>query len=59
MSSDAESEVYEPTYRERDVDHTLDDHEQRINRLEKAVLVGFGYGLAEGSQLITEISQFI
>lgn len=50
---------YQPTYRQQDVDHTLEDHEQRIGRLEKAVLVGIGYGLAEGYEIIEIITGFI
>lgn len=58
MSSD-DPTVYEPTYRQQDVDNTLDDHEIRISRLEKAVLIGIGYGLAEGSQLIVDMTRLI
>jgi len=36
------------SYRERDVDETLDDHDRRLSRLEKVALVGVGYGIAEG-----------
>lgn len=50
---------YEPTYRQQDVDNTLEDHEHRIGRLEKAVLVGIGYGLAEGYNIVEAISTFI
>lgn len=47
------------SYREKDVDSTLTEHETRIGRLEKAALIGIGYGLAEGSVLITEASSLI
>ena len=50
---------YEPSYREKDVDNTLEEHDTRISRLEKIALVGVGYGLAEGSTFITDIAQFI
>lgn len=56
MGSAMSAEEYHPTYREQDVDDTLDDHEQRISRLEKAALVGIGYGLAEGYNLVEAIT---
>lgn len=56
MSSDAESDVYDPSYRQKSVDTTLDQHERRISRLEKVALITVGYGIAEGSQIVTDIS---
>jgi hypothetical protein len=53
MSSDGSADGL--TYRERDVDDTLDDHEGRISRLEKVALVGVGYGLASGANIITDV----
>lgn len=50
---------YQPTYRQQDVDDTLDEHDRRLSRLEKAVLVGFGYGLAEGYEIIEIITGLI
>lgn len=47
------------SYREQGVDDTLDEHEHRIKRLEKIALVGIGYGLAEGSNIVTDLVQFI
>jgi len=47
------------SYRERDVHDTLSDHEQRISRLEKAALVGFGYGLASGAQIVQQFAPFL
>jgi hypothetical protein len=52
MSSDGSADGL--TYRERDVDDTLDDHESRISRLEKVALVGVGYGLASGANIVTD-----
>jgi len=49
---------YEPTYREQDVDETLDNHDTRLSRLEKVALLGIGYGLAEGNQLIQAVFGF-
>jgi hypothetical protein len=49
---------YDPTYREQDVDETLDDHEYRIGRLEKGGLIVAGYGLSEGWAIVTDIMQF-
>lgn len=40
------------TYRERNVDDELDDHESRISRLEKAFLIGVGYVLADQDVLL-------
>lgn len=56
MSMASEEETYEPTYRQQDVDHTLSDHERRITRLEKVALLGVGYGLAEGSNIVTQFA---
>jgi len=53
------AEEYHPTYRQQDVDATLDDHDQRISRLEKAFLVGIGYGLAEGYNIVEAVTTFI
>lgn len=39
------------SYREQDVDKTIDDHDRRISRLEKAGLIALGWGIAESSQL--------
>lgn len=55
-SEQADADGYEPTYRQQDVDRTLDDHERRIGRLEKAALIGIGYGLAEGGSLVTQLA---
>jgi hypothetical protein len=55
----AADEEYHPTYRQKEVDTTLDDHETRIGRLEKAFLVGMGYGLAEGYNIVEAVSGFI
>lgn len=43
------------SYRERDVVETLDEHDRRINRLEKAGLIGMGYALAQGGDLATAL----
>ena len=50
---------YRPTYRQQDVDDSLDDHDTRISRLEKFALLVVGYGIAEGGNIVTEIAQFI
>lgn len=52
-------DTYEPTYRQKNVDSTLAEHDTRISRLEKMALIGFGYGVAEGSQIITDVAQFL
>lgn len=54
-----DSATYDPTYREQEVDSTLQDHDVRISRLEKVALIGIGYGIAEGSNIVTDIAQFI
>lgn len=59
MSSDPRDMSYDPSYRQKDVDSTLGDHEYRINRLEKLALIVGGYGLAEGSNIVTDLVQFI
>jgi len=47
------------SYRQRDVDDTLDEHDNRISRLEKAALIGAGYGLAEGSKFVTDVTSLV
>lgn len=59
MAAMSTNDRYEPTYRQQDIDDTLDSHETRIGRLEKISLVGIGYGLAEGSTIVTDLVQFI
>jgi hypothetical protein len=54
----SEETSYDPTYREQDVDETLDNHDTRLSRLEKVALLGIGYGLAEGNQLIQAVFGF-
>lgn len=44
-------EGYEPSYRQQDIDDTLDEHHTRIRRLEKGALVVLGYGIAQGSEI--------
>lgn len=53
------SESYEPTYRQRDVDDTLDNHDTRLSRLEKIALIGAGYGLADGWNIVESLVQLI
>lgn len=43
MAMSAKEEGYQPTYREQDVDDTLDNHDTRLSRLEKAAFIGAGY----------------
>lgn len=52
----SDTSVEDLSYRENDVDQTLDEHDRRISRLEKIALIGIGYGLAEGSAFITDIT---
>lgn len=47
------------SYRERDVDDTLDNHDRRITRLEMAGLVALGWGIAESSQLTDALLSLI
>lgn len=44
--------AYEPSYRQEDVDTTLEDHERRITRLEKVALVAAGYLVADGADIV-------
>lgn len=53
------SSQYERSYRERDVDETLDEHDYRISRLEKVALMGIGYGIATGAEAVTQVTQFL
>lgn len=57
--SSSSAESYEPSYREEDVDNTLEKHHTRIRRLEKAMLLAAGYGLAEGGNLATQLMGLI
>jgi len=50
---------YEQSYRERDVDERLDDVEHRITRLEKAALIGLGYAIASGADIVVEMTKLI
>jgi len=50
---------YEPTYRERDVDETLDEHEQRLTRLEKLSFIILGYIAAEAPDIAATVMGFI
>lgn len=50
---------YDPTYRQRDVDDTLEDHDSRISRLEKGALVGLGYALATAPEVVGQVMQFL
>jgi hypothetical protein len=59
MKMASDSSQYERSYRERDVDETLDDHDYRISRLEKIALVGFGYALASGANIATHITSIL
>lgn len=59
MSSEDAPTAPRLSYREQDVDETLDEHAARIGRLEKVALIGMGYGLAEGSNIVTDLVQFI
>lgn len=59
MSSEDASVDSRLSYREKGVDDTLDEHDARIKRLEKVALVGIGYALAEGSNIVTDLAQFI
>lgn len=51
MSNEANS----LSYRERDQDATLEEHEQRITRLETAGLIVGGYMLNDGANFVVEI----
>lgn len=46
------------SYRERDVDETLDDHEARITTLERAKLLGIGYLLSEAPNIAGTVIGF-
>lgn len=59
MSSEDAPAPARLSYREREVDNTLDDHEIRISRLEKVSLVVVGYALAEGGSLVNDIIQLV
>lgn len=58
MIASERAESYDPSFREQSVDDALDDHDTRIRRLEKAALLGAGYGIAEGGNLVTELLGF-
>jgi hypothetical protein len=40
------------TYREQAVEDALDEHDRRISRLEKALLIAMGYVLADQDVLL-------
>jgi hypothetical protein len=46
------SEQPQLTYREQAVEEELDDHDRRISRLEKSLLIAVGYVLADQDVLI-------
>lgn len=43
------------SYREQAVEEELDDHDRRISRLEKALLIAVGYVLADQNVLLDPI----
>jgi hypothetical protein len=43
------------TYREKAVEEELDDHDRRISRLEKALLIAVGYVLADQGVLLDPV----
>jgi len=43
------------TYREQAVEDTLDEHDRRISRLEKALLIAMGYVLADQDVLLDAV----
>lgn len=43
------------SYREKVVEEELDDHDRRISRLEKALLIAVGYVLADQNVLLDPI----
>jgi len=47
------------SWRERDVDEKLDDHEQRITTLERAKLLGMGYLLAKAPEIAASLGGVI
>jgi hypothetical protein len=49
----------ELTYREQDVDETLDDHDRRISRLEKLALLAVGYVTADAPDVVRELSTLL
>jgi hypothetical protein len=49
------SEQPQLTYREQAVEEELDDHDRRISRLEKALLIAVGYVLADQNVLLDPI----
>lgn len=51
--------AYEPTYRQEDVDETLDNHDTRLSRLEKVALIAAGYGLADGWNIVGSLIQLV
>ena len=52
-------ESYDPSYRQSNVDTTLEDHETRITRLEKIALIGFGYLVADGAEIVSTFSSLL
>jgi len=56
--SNASGTDHELPYRERHVDETLDDHEQRITSLERGKLLAIGYILAEAPSIVASLSGF-
>lgn len=47
------------TYRERDVDKTLDDHERRLSRLEIGAIFAAGYVVADAPDVVAALLQFV
>jgi len=43
------------TYREQAVEDALDEHDRRISRLEKALLIAIGYVFAEQEMLLDAV----
>lgn len=49
----------ELSYREKDVDAKLEEHDRRISRLEKAGLVALGWGISESAELSNMLLSFL
>jgi hypothetical protein len=55
MGEEQSTEQPSLTYREQAVDETLDEHDRRISRLEKALLIAVGYVFADQNVLLDPI----
>ncbi|WP_226041176.1 hypothetical protein [Natrinema sp. DC36] len=55
----ATEESYDPSFRDKQADERLDEHDARISRLEKGSLIALGFFVAQGNEIADTVIAFI